>query len=186
MIGVLPTSLEVDGRNYEIRTDFRVALLIFQAFNDPELTDYEKNVICLQSLYKEIPSNVEAACTKAAWFLDGGDKPRSKQAPTKVIDWEQDEQLMFPAINKVAGYETRSADYVHWWTFLGFFNEIGEGLWQQIMNIRLKKAKHKKLEKWEKEFYKEHKEIIDLKKKLSKEEQEKEQKWIDEINRIYT
>lgn len=186
MVGVLPTSLRIDGRDYKIRTDFRVALLIFQALNDTSLSDYAKANIYMQSLYEEIPENTEEAFKQGAWFLDGGDRPQSKQSPKKLIDWEQDEHIMFPAINKVAGYETRSADYVHWWTFLGFFNEVGEGLWQQVMNIRVKKSKHKKLEKWETEFYKEHKEIIDLKKKLTIKEQEEEQKWIDEINRIYT
>ena len=89
---------------------------------------------------------------------------------------------MFPAINKVAGYEVRAAEYVHWWTFLGFFNEVGEGLWQQVMNIRVKKSKHKKLEKWEQEYYKEHKEIIDLKKKYSPDEQAA----LDKLNKMFT
>lgn len=170
MIGELPKFLEVDGEEYEIRTDFRVALLIFQALNDPELSEREKAIVYLESLYKQIPDNLEEAFKKASWFLDGGSIPKSKKAPKKLIDWEQDENILFPALNKVAGFETRSIEYLHWWTFLGYFNEIGEGLWSQVINIRSKKAKHKKLEKWEEEFYKEHREIIDLKKKYTPEE----------------
>ncbi|MEE0929627.1 MAG: Gp15 family bacteriophage protein, partial [Acutalibacteraceae bacterium] len=32
MIGLLPKSLEIDGREYEINSDFRVVLLIFEAY----------------------------------------------------------------------------------------------------------------------------------------------------------
>ena len=180
MIGLLPKSLEIDGKQYEINSDFRVALLIFEAYNDTELSDYEKSIICLKCLYKEMPQNLEIALQKAVWFLDGGDMPKSKQTSKQLIDWEQDQSIIFPAVNKVAGYETRTSNYIHWWTFIGFFNEIDDGLFSQVMNIRTKKAKGKKLEKWEQEFYKEHKELIEIKHKLTAEEQEE----IDFINSL--
>ena len=173
MIGALPISLEVEGKQYEINSDFRVALLIFQAYSDTELTPQEKCTVCLKCLYKELPPNTEEALNKAVWFLDGGDMPKSKQAPKKIMDWEQDQAIIFPAINKVAGYETRTPNkYLHWWSFLGMFGEIGEGLYSQVMNIRSKMAKGKKLDKTDKEFYNDHKELIDLKRKLTPEEQE--------------
>ena len=49
MIG-LPTSLNVAGEEYPIRTDYRVILTIFAAFNDPNLNDREKFTICLNCL----------------------------------------------------------------------------------------------------------------------------------------
>lgn len=152
MIGLLPTSLEIDGEQYEINSDFRIALLIFEAYADKELIYCEKAAVCLNCLYKEVPKNVEEALKKALWFLDGGDVPKSKKAPVKIIDWSYDESIIFPALNKVAGFETRIASYVHWWTFLGYFSEVGDGLLSQVMNIRGKRAKGKKLEKWERDF----------------------------------
>lgn len=184
MIGILPQSLTVDGVDYEINSDFRVALLIFSALSDVTLTDYAKAEICLQCLYKTVPQNWEEALNQANWFLDGGDMPKSKQAPTKLMDWEQDQSIIFPAINKVAGYETRTADYLHWWSFLGLFNEVGEGLYSQVMNIRIKRAKHKNLESWEKEFYREHTELINIKEPLSAQEQEERQEELDFINNL--
>ena len=105
MIGELPKSLEIDNATYEINSDFRVALLIFQAFNDPELDQYCKALVCLKCLYKEVPANTEQAIKKAMWFLDGGDTPKS-QNQRKILDWEQDESIIFPAINK--SYQSRS------------------------------------------------------------------------------
>lgn len=180
----LPKSLEVDGAEYQIRTDFRVALTIFEAFNDNSLPPQVKALTALKCLYIDVPENTVEAYKKAVWFLDGGDMPKSKQAPKRTFDWEQDEYIIFPAINKVAGYEVRSAEYLHWWSFLGLFNEVGEGLYSQVMNIRSKLARGKNLEKWEREFFNEHKELIVLKEKLSPEEEaelEREEAYIDSL-----
>lgn len=186
MIGILPTSLEICGKKYKIRSDFRVALLIFEAYNDSELSNKEKFIICLESLFEDVPDNdnIEEAIRKAVWFLDGGDMPKSKKAQTKLMDWEQDQSIIFPAINKVAGYETRTVDYLHWWSFLGLFNEIGEGLYSQVMNIRIKRAKGKKLQKWERDFYNEHKELINIKEKLTPEQQAELDAEKDYINSL--
>lgn len=184
MIGLLPTSLEIDGEQYEINSDFRIALLIFEAYADKELTYCEKAAVCLNCLYKEVPKNVEEALKKALWFLDGGDVPKSKKASVKIIDWSYDESIIFPALNKVAGFETRIASYVHWWTFLGYFSEVGDGLLSQVMNIRGKRAKGKKLEKWERDFYNEHKELVDIKEKLTPEEQAELDAEEDFINNL--
>ena len=96
------------------------------------------------------------------------------------MDWEQDEQIIFSAVNKVAGYETRAIEYLHWWTFLGFFNEIGEGLFSTVVSIRKKRNRGKKLDKTEDEFYKRNRDMINLKKRLSKKEQEE----LNEVNRL--
>lgn len=170
MIGALPCNITIDDVEYPIRTDFRDCLLIISAFMDDGLADEEKAFICLKILYKDtIPeNNIEQAYKKACWFLNGGkfediDENSNNKPQLVLYNWEKDEQIIFSAINKVAGREVRADAYLHWWTFLGLFNEIGEGSFATIVNIRQKKAKHKKLEKWEQEFYREHKDMIDLK-----------------------
>lgn len=179
MIGCLPNKLNINGTERAIRSDFRVALLIFQAYNDTELSVNEKTLTMLECLYEDFDNmqqeDMQEAIKKAVWYLDGGGIEETKDThyrdSKKVMDWEQDEQIIFSAINKVAGFETRSIEHLHWWTFLGFFNEIGEGLLTTIINIRQKKNKNKKLEKHEQEFYKENKHLIDLKVRYSFEEQ---------------
>lgn len=175
MIGCLPTSIEISDKSYAIRTDFRDILTIIEAFNDPELEDEEKVYVCMKILYKNfegIPSeDYEEAYTKAIQFIDCGNEPREGNSP-RLMDWEQDEQILFPAINNVAGFETRSRKYIHWWTFMGFFMEIHEGVFSQVMALRQKKAKRKKLEKWEQEFWQSNKNVCVLRPRLSKKEQE--------------
>ena len=52
--------------------------------------------------------------------------------------------------------------------------EIGESLFSNIVHIRQKKAKGKKLEKWELDFYKENQSLIDFKQKDQRSDEEKE------------
>ena len=174
MIGELPKSLSVNNIEYNIRSDFRDILKIVCAFNDPELENEEKIYVCLVILYEDfdsIPkSDYEAAFKAALDFIDAGAKHDDKKSP-RTMDWEQDESIMFPAINKVAGFETRTAEYVHWWTFIGYFMEISEGVFSHVLSLRGKKAKNKKLEKWEREYWQANKDICVLKPKLTAEEQ---------------
>ena len=165
MIGLLPEALEVGGQLLPINADFRNILTIFEAMNDPELSNGEKAYICLCRLYAvPVPYDAaEEAIEKAYWFCDGGDMPKTKPEAVRTIDWKHDEQIIFPAVSKTVGVvDIRALPYMHWWTFLGSFGEIGEGLFSSIMNIRHKKAKGKRLEKYEEEFYRQNKELIKL------------------------
>lgn len=180
MIGRLPTTLIIDEKEYKIRSDYRIALTIFEALEDVELNEKDKMRVMLELLYEEFPINIEEALKKASWFLDGGKQYEEFNKTKKVMDWQQDESIIFSAVNKVAGYETREKEYIHWWTFLGYFSEIGEGLFSTIINIRQKKNKGKKLEKYEQEFYRNNKQLIDLKQRYTTEEQAE----IDRLNAI--
>lgn len=176
MVGDLPRTISVNGVNYEIRTDFRDVIKIITAFNDPELEDEEKVYVCLFILYidfDEIPKDDYEAAYKAALdFIDYGTDGSEKRNP-RLMDWEQDEKILFPDINKVAGFETRTAEYVHWWSFVGYYMAITEGIFSTVINLRGKKAKGKKLEKHEREFWNANKGICVLKEKLTEEEQAK-------------
>lgn len=186
MIGTLPTTLEIGGKSYSIRSDYRVVLNIYRAFNDPELTDGEKCYVCLKCLFTEpIPKeHLQETAEKAFWFVGGGDVPQENVRPIKVLDWEQDEGIIFPAVNKCAGYEVRSVPYLHWWTFLGFFNELGEGLFSEVIAIRSKLGKGKKLDKREHEFYRAHRKMIDLRVKKTAEELAEERQDKDFLDKL--
>lgn len=177
----LPKSLKVAGKEYQIESDFRVILDILIDMSDPELNDWEKQEIMFRIIYpnyKEISlENREEACQKAVDFIDYSIPPGKPQP--KIMDWEQDAPIIIPAVNKIAGIEVRSIPYLHWWTFMGYFMEIGDGLVSQVLAIRQKRAKGKKLEKWEKEFERSNPELVKLKKVYS----EKQQKEINSIEK---
>ena len=177
MIGSLPKSLMVNGTEYEIRSDYRVGLLLMQAFDDVELDDREKIAVLIECLYVDsIPAEyIQEAINQAVWYLNCGNVYEHQVSDSKKYDWEQDEQLIFSAVNKVAGKEIRALEYMHWWTFIGLFNEIGEGTFSTIVSIRDKRNKHKKLEKWEQEFLRKNPDMVKLKKKLTEKEKEEQE-----------
>ncbi len=181
MIGRLPDSLEVNGTAYPIRTDFRDMLTIMEAFEDPDLENGEKLFVMLYIIYpdfEQIPQgDLEEAYRQAAWFLDcGADAERETGNSPRLVDWGQDERILFPAINAVAAREVRAMEYLHWWTFMGYFMEIREGTYSQVLQLRQKKARGKKLEKWEREFWRNNADICELKKRMSKEEKEEQER----------
>lgn len=165
MIGTLPESLDVCGKELPINADFRNILTIFSALTDETLTPEEKAYIAIKRLYRVPISTaiVEEAIKKAYWFLDGGNMPKSKPSEVKMLDWEHDESIIMPAVSKTIGVvDVRSLPYLHWWTFLGAFGEIGEGLFSQVVHLRQKLGKGEKLTKPEKEFIRKNDELVTL------------------------
>lgn len=166
MIGELPTSLTLGGKQFKIRTDFRVILRIFAAWNDPELTPQEQCMICLCNLYEHpeeiTPDIAQEAVTQAYRFCAAGQEIDDSKPPVRLFDWEQDERILFPAVNRAAGYETRAVPYLHWWAFVGLLGEIGDGLFSTVLHIRQKRADGKALDKWETEFARKHKKLVNL------------------------
>lgn len=169
----LPYSININGTDWAIRTDFRAILDILIALQNPDYEDDEKLIISLTIFYPEFENMAGDDYIKAyeemREFIDMGIEDEH-QSP-RTMDWEQDAALIIPAINKVIGHEVRAVSNMHWWTFLGAYMEIGEGAFATIVSIRQKKAKGKKLEKWEREFYKENKSRIDFKNKYTEQEQ---------------
>lgn len=170
----LPESLKIGDSFFRIRTDYRDILKIFDAYNDPDLPMDAKTYVMMKIIYpdfEKIPENlIQEAADKAVEFINNGQADDGKKKP-RLMDWEQDADILIPAINKVAGREIRAVDYIHWWTFLGYYMEIGDSLFSQVVNIRYKRAHGQKLEKWEKDFERENKNIVRLKKRLTDEEQ---------------
>lgn len=195
MIGGLPETLTVGGMEYPIRTDYRDVLQMFEAFQDPELYPEEKQIVSIYLLFKDFfcaddvveaveeGFDAEEAVKQIAWFIAAGRPERSeKNVPT--YNWIQDEQMIFASVNKVAGTETRELPYLHWWTFLGYFNEIGEGTFSFIVGIRDKLNNGKKLEEHEKEFFRKNRRLVELRPALTEEEQKKEDEYkalLDEV-----
>lgn len=183
MIFDLPTALEVNGVMRDIDADYRQVLRILQAFEDPNLTDGDKALTVVYNLYvdaEEIPGeDMQAAFDAALKFIDHGSEKDGRPHP-RTMDWTQDAPLIFPAVNRVAGFEVRGVDYMHWWTFIGLFMEIRDSVYSTVLQLRGKKAKGKKLEKDEREFWNQNRGICELKARYTDEELAEQER----LNRI--
>lgn len=175
MIGSLPRTLMCGGIERKINSDFRNILTINAAFCDDLLYPREQLHICMKRLYTDIGAidraDFEEAQKKAFWFIRGGDVPEGKPAPCRLIDWKHDESMIFAAVNNVAHCEVRALEYMHWWTFLGYLSERSEkSLLSSVIALRYKLGTGKKLDKWDKEFLKNNRELVILRTEKEKRE----------------
>ena len=170
----LQTSVSVNQASFKItnRGDFRMVLDCFKALNDIELTELEQVYSALIIFYKDINSLEDIAhykdilpelITEMMKFFNGGEEDRSTNKKTyRLIDWDKDSNLICSAVNNVAKQEVRALEYLHWWTFLGYYMAIGESSLATIVGIRAKIAKGEKLENYEKKFRTENPEYFDM------------------------
>lgn len=174
----LQTTVNLEGIEYAIRSDFKAVLDIISALNDPELTDADKGEVALQIFYPEwekIPVKLrQEAVDECMKFIAHGSNESAEKV--KLLDWEKDYNIIVPAVNRVLGFEVRETN-CHWHTFLSGYMEIGDCYFAQIVNIRNKLAHHKPLEKAEKEFYKKNRKAVDFEMKLTKAEEDLFDMW---------
>lgn len=168
----LPVTAVIGDGEYPIHADYRDILEVFSYLEDPELPEHLRWQIALALFYEgEIPGeHLQQAADFLATFIAGGESPRQEKKTVKLFDWQQDAPAIIADVNRVAGQEIRGQKFIHWWTFLSWFHAIGEGQLSALVSIRDKLARGKKLEDWEKDFYRQNKTRVDLKKQYSKEE----------------
>ncbi len=182
MMWSLPISVKIDGKEYAIRNkcDYRVVLDVITALNDIEL-EMENRIRCaLFIFYEDLTgcTDFETAVKEMMKIINNGEEETTQEQIPKpqLMDWQHDFTQLAPPISRVLGYSVRDANhYTHWWDFIGAYMEIGECTFSNIVSIRSKKQKGKPLEKWEQDFYKENRKIIDLPQNLTEEEKE----WLD-------
>lgn len=169
--GRLVQSINIADVEVPIDADFRNIIDIFEIFNDPNLLDYEKSYLALSYFYlnDDYLKDPEQAGKELVSFINMGSDENSTTNNTNqkpLYDWDQDFDIICSAVNRVLGYDCRGKKFLHWWTFLAAFMEIGDCTFSTYVSIRNKKNKGKKLEKWEQKIYNENKDKILLKKRV--------------------
>ena len=174
----LSDTVTISGTEYPVRTDFRVILEIFVMLDDPDLSDADKTEALLRMFYAERPPDAEAALHAFTDFVDPRHGSQSNKSSGRLIDWQQDFDLMVAPINHILGFECRAAEYLHWRTFLSAYLEIPpESVFARVLRIREKLRTGKKLEKNERTWYNKNRELVHLKTKFSKAEEELIEAW---------
>lgn len=171
----LPTTVEVAGQTFAIRSDFRAVLDALDTLQDAEMPERFRVFGCLQIFYpgwKTLPDADEALRAAMTFVNLGRPVPDHPEHRPQLVHWDTDVQLIAPAVDKVLGYSCRSCSYLHWWDFIGAFYNIGRGLFAEVVNIRSKRARGKKLDKDEQVFAREHADLIGTAVRTTPEEEE--------------
>lgn len=182
----LPKSVFIDGEEFAVRYDFRVILELIVMLGDAELDNVDKTVALLEMFYLEPEKikDIKGACEACFKFIDNSD--RAKKKSPRLTDWEQDFDYIIAPVNRVLGYESRAVEYdpinntggVHWYTFVAAFMEIGgDCLYSQIVSIRDKQARKKKLEKHEREWLRRNGDLVQLRNRYTAEDEALIKEW---------
>lgn len=184
----LPTALDVCGTEYEIRSDYRCILEICAAIEDPDLDKSGKAAVALKIFYPdfdEMPmEHYPEALKRCFWFINGGEEDTGTKGP-RLVSWDQDVRYIIAPVNRVLGQEIRAVPYdmetntggLHWWTFLSAYMEIGDCTFAQIVRIRSLKAKGKKLDKADQEWYRKNKHLVDFRQTITEAEEDVLKQW---------
>lgn len=181
MMWSLPEFVEIKGEQHAIRNkcDYRVVLDTISALNDIDLEMHFRVECALFIFYEDVSKikDFQTATNEMIKIINLGEETTKEENKPKLMDWKHDFPQLAPPISRVLGYSVRSANcYTHWYDFVGAYMEIGgDCTFANIVSIRDKKLRGKKLKKWEQEFYKDNKKMIDLPHNLTEEEQE----WLD-------
>lgn len=164
----LPVEACIGGEKVKLKPDFRQVLQVVQVLGSEEMPPFLRWLTALELFYDPVPKDTRAAMAYLGDFISWG----QPGAPgPRLLDWQADAPLILADVNKAAGCELREKEFVHWWTFLGWFRAIGQGQLSMVVAIRDKLRRGKKLESWEQEFYRANRALVQPPRVLSAEEQ---------------
>lgn len=182
LIEGLPTAIDIKGEIYDINANYQTGLKIITAFEDTELTQFEKCMVLVELLYKDIPEDLNEAVKQGIRFLDCGEGNEGSGSSDSIrkYSFTQDDKYIFSAVDKVLNGKLSKGDFVHWWEFVLAFMELPEDcMISKLIYLRTQKAKGK-LSKEERELYYSIKNLVDLENDYNQEEQ----KEIDEFMKL--
>lgn len=183
LIDLVPETITIDNKEYEINSDFRTSILFELLMQDKSMKDNDKIYLALELYYPNIPDDINSAIEKMLWFYRCGKdlitskrKGKSK-SDIKIYSFEYDDDYIYAAFMDQYGIDLQDIKYLHWWKFKAMFKSLKEDTEiVKIMRYRsmdLSKIKDKN----EKAYYKKMQELYKI--PISKDEQEK----LEEIER---
>lgn len=128
-----PGVVEIAGREVPINADFRACLEIL-ALADSGLTDAEKLLAMLAVFYGDAFEMTQARemTSMMYWFLScdamaSKDAEARKRTDERVLDYEEDAQLLYAAFLDQYGFDLQEVEFLHWWKFQSLLRGLHDG-----------------------------------------------------------
>ena len=177
LIDLVPTTVNIDNREYEINSDFRTSRLFELLMQDGTIEEDDKILMALQLYYPDIPENIKKAIEQMLWFYRcGKDVSSSKgngksKGVTQIYSFEYDDDYIYSAFLDQYNIDLQDIEYLHWWKFKAMFKSLkDDNMIVKIMGYRsmdLSKVKDKE----QKAYYKRMQKLYEI--PISKNEQNK-------------
>lgn len=186
LIDELPTTLTVSGKEYEIRTDFRISLLFSLLAEDPNIRDVEKLAQAMDLYFYSKDSGsfsiaqLSEALEQILWFYKCGEdeaithsnKSTNSGKSERILSFDHDDRYIYSSFMQEYKIDLQD-EQLHWWKFRALFDGLSpKSQIKTIMGYRGMKI-DSKASKSEQKFYREMKALYKLPELIS-EEAEKE------------
>lgn len=177
LVDLVPTTVNIDNKEYEINSDFRTSILFELLMQDGTIEEDDKILMALQLYYPDIPENIKKAIEQMLWFYRcGKDVSSSKgngksKGVTQIYSFEYDDDYIYSAFLDQYNIDLQDIEYLHWWKFKAMFKSLkDDNMIVKIMGYRsmdLSKVKDKE----QKAYYKRMQKLYEI--PISKDEQNK-------------
>lgn len=161
----LPDSINVQGVEYPIQTDFRT-ILRYSAQMDTIAEDNLAEIIsCMKIvIYRDFPDDIFSAISALNWFIKCGKEEKRNRPSKKLLgvnsnqpfDFSVDGELIWSAFrrNDVYGIDLLEIPYLHWWKFIAMLDDLPEDTrLHRIMDYRTIDTTNKNLSKEARDVY---------------------------------
>lgn len=132
LVDLVPTTINIDNKEYEINSDFRISILFELLMQDNSMGDKDKFLMALQLYYPVIPESVNEAIEQMLWFYKcGKDVRKSKgngkgKSVTQIYSFEHDDDYIYAAFMDQYSIDLQDIEYLHWWKFKAMFKSLKE------------------------------------------------------------
>lgn len=122
-----PKTVEVGGRHYPVKTDFRAVLKLLDCLEAGDRQ--EDKLMAILGLYKEMPDDLEGAVWAVAGFIGGdrgdmaGEEGRERK---KTLSYRKDAPYIIGDFLRFYGIDLTSCRYLHWQKFQALLVGLSE------------------------------------------------------------
>jgi len=178
----LVESVNVNGKTYKLKTDFRDVLRMFDALKNPSYTAEARIWCAVSAVVEKPPKGVpdQLACLAAAKAALIPEEKAGKKGE-RVTDFDQDADMIRAAFRQAYGIDLYRQK-LHWTEFTELLNNLPEGTrYASIIDIRSRPLPE--LTKWN---YKQRQALIEAKAKyaIKKSEAEIQNNFRQSLNQV--
>lgn len=161
----LPDSINVQGVEYPIQTDFRTILRYSAQMDTIEEDNLTEIISCMKIvIYRDFPDDISSAISALNWFIKCGREEKRNRPSNKLLgvnsnqpfDFFIDGELIWSAFrrNDVYGIDLLEVPHLHWWKFIAMLDDLPEDTrLHRIMDYRTIDTTNKNLSKEMRDIY---------------------------------
>lgn len=147
-----PEFVRINGKEYKINTDYRVAIRCSEIADDTSIDDYERGLAIIYLLYGDEGLDNSQDHNKllelAIRFISCDENLEKGKDEKKDMDLNQDMKLIKASFKTDYSITLDDNTYMHWWDFYMYLNGLKEDCIlnrvRQLRDIDVKKIKDKK------------------------------------------